>query len=100
MGALMMTIDSNNVKKALSEFGVVRECVSCSQGLMIPSTKTFIKKYNGTELVIKNVPIFKCQNEECKEVTYSTGSLLKAIRFAKKSFDLNGESNFDFNELI
>jgi YgiT-type zinc finger domain-containing protein len=100
MGALMMTRDSNNVKDALSEFGVVRECVSCSQGLMIPSTKNFRKEYKGAVLVIENVPIFKCQNDECREVTYSTGSLLKAIRFAKKCFDLNGKSNFDFNELI
>ncbi|MED4063159.1 YgiT-type zinc finger protein [Priestia megaterium] len=91
MGALTMATNSNQIKDALNRHEVVRDCLCCSEGLMIPSTTTFKKTYKGDTLIIENVPIFECQNNECKEITYPTGTLLKAIRLAKENYDTSGE---------
>ncbi|MEB2631967.1 YgiT-type zinc finger protein [Peribacillus frigoritolerans] len=88
MGAALMT--NPKIELLLKQYRSVRECVSCS-GVMVPSTITYEKQYQGVTLLIKNFPTFKCLEDTCGEVIYGSGSLLKAIRKAKKNYEMTGE---------
>jgi YgiT-type zinc finger domain-containing protein len=73
------------------------DCPTCD-GYMVPSTEDYIKKYKGHELVIRNLPIFKCECIGCKEVMYGSGDLYKIISYAKKQFDNHGMLVFNAND--
>ena len=88
MGATLMT--NSKIELLLKQYRSVRECVSCS-GVMVPSTITYEKQYQGETLLIEDFPVFKCSDTTCGEVIYGSGSLLKAIRKAKKQYDTTGE---------
>ncbi|KXH87005.1 YgiT-type zinc finger protein [Sporosarcina sp. HYO08] len=87
MGVTLVT--NSNIESLLKKYDSVRECSSCSHGFMVPSQTVYKKAYGNVTLEIEGVPIFQCL--DCKEITYATGSLVKAIKEAKLNYDTLGE---------